>query len=136
MIGALEDINMKLRLFALGVCCIALMTACDAPADDKTIDGDLSAPVVEGSAEASGGVNVGEEAAPSSDVPPPPLDVFHDESCDFESWIGLPLNEDAIKDTGRPYRILKPDDMMTMDHNPERINVEHSGGKVTRVWCG
>lgn len=127
---------MKLRLFALGVCCIALMTACDAPADDKTIDGDLSAPVVEGSAGASGGVNVGEEAAPSSDVPPPPLDVFHDESCDFESWIGLPLNEDAIKDTGRPYRILKPDDMMTMDHNPERINVEHSGGKVTRVWCG
>lgn len=71
-----------------------------------------------------------------SDVPPPSREVFVDSACDFEDWIGKPLDEAVIKETGRPYRILKPDDMMTMDHNPERINIEHDGGKVVRVWCG
>lgn len=71
-----------------------------------------------------------------SDVPPPPRDVFVDSTCDFEAWVGKPVDETALKNTGRAYRILKPDDMMTMDHSPERINVEHKDGKVTRVWCG
>ena len=70
-------------------------------------------------------------------IPPPPnREDFTDESCAFDSWIGTKLDEETIKAEGRPYRIVKPGDAMTMDHNPDRINVEHSDGTVMRVWCG
>jgi hypothetical protein len=78
-----------------------------------------------------------QELPPQSDVPPPPREVFQDAECSFESWVGQPVDEAAIKATDRPYRILKPGSMMTMDHNPQRINVEHDDANtVTRVWCG
>lgn len=84
-----------------------------------------------------GGEAVTESELPTSDVPPPSRDVFVDEQCEFEDWVGKPVDEAAIKATDRPYRILKPDSMMTMDHSPSRINVEHGDdGVVTRVWCG
>lgn len=77
------------------------------------------------------------EEIPHSDVPPPSREVFTDAECAFEDWVGKPVDEDAVKEQGRPFRILMPDSMMTMDHNPERINVVHDpDGKVTRVWCG
>ena len=127
---------MKARkgLFVITAALAVILSACDAPAND-TIDGDVSAPVVE---EGYSGSNAGmpEDAAPSSDLPPPAREVFKDASCDFEGWVGKPVDEAAIKELGRPYRILKPGDMMTMDHNPDRINVEHDNGAVTRVFCG
>lgn len=84
-----------------------------------------------------GGEAVTEQELPHSDLPPPSREAFTDVSCDFEEWVGNPVDEAAVKETGRVYRILKPDSMMTMDHNPERINVVHDdGGIVTRVWCG
>lgn len=84
-----------------------------------------------------GGEGVTAEEIPHSDVPPPSREVFTDAECDYEGWVGKPVDEAAAKETGRPYRILTPDSMMTMDHNPERINVVHdTDGKVTRVWCG
>ena len=86
------------------------------------------------------------ELPPSSDVPPaPPRAVFSMDGtaaepapvCDFESWVGKPVDEATIKASGRIYRILKPDSMMTMDHNPDRINVIHDDKNiVTKVWCG
>jgi len=80
---------------------------------------------------------VTEQELPHSDVPPPSREAFTDASCDFEAWVGKPVDEAAVKETGRVYRILKPDSMMTMDHSPERINVVHDNdGIVTRVWCG
>ena len=34
-------------------------------------------------------------------------------------------------------RILPPGSMVTMDHRPDRLNIEHdAGGVITRVWCG
>jgi hypothetical protein len=84
-----------------------------------------------------GGEAVTEQELPHSDLPPPSREAFTDTSCDFEEWVGSPVDEAAVKATGRVYRLLKPDSMMTMDHNPERINVVHDNdGVVTRVWCG
>ncbi|MDA7429371.1 I78 family peptidase inhibitor [Primorskyibacter aestuariivivens] len=36
-----------------------------------------------------------------------------------------------------PMRVIGPDDVMTMDHNPSRTNiaVDH-GGTIVRVFCG
>lgn len=85
------------------------------------------------------GEGVTAEEIPHSDVPPPSREVFTDADCDFEDWVGKPVGEveTAVKDTERPYRILTPDSVMTMDHSPDRINVVHDkDGKVTRVWCG
>lgn len=83
------------------------------------------------------GEGVTAEEIPHSDVPPPSREVFTDAECAFEDWVGKAVDENAVKEQGRPYRILTPDSMMTMDHNPERINVVHDpDGKVTRVWCG
>ncbi|MBU2981248.1 hypothetical protein KO498_05425 [Lentibacter algarum] len=39
--------------------------------------------------------------------------------------------------TGHPVRILAPDSAMTMDHNPERLNVHtDKAGKITSLDCG
>ena len=36
-----------------------------------------------------------------------------------------------------PVRVLPPGAMMTMDHRPDRLNVElDEAGRITRVWCG
>ena len=109
------------------------LTACDAPADEsapKEVQGSVA-----GQAATDEGVS--SEEIPHSDVPPPSREVFADEDCDFEEWVGKTVDEAAIKETGRIHRIMTPDSMMTMDHNPERINVIHDDKKiVTRVWCG
>lgn len=143
----------------VGVVCTALaISACDAPAQDSDLPVvSEGSPGVSGSASAGApgmdeGVSVevlpdvvegspGEADAGAghvhSDVPPPARDTFHDASCSFEGWVGKKVDEAAIKAEGRPFRILTPDSMMTMDHSPDRINVEHDGNMtVTRVWCG
>lgn len=57
--------------------------------------------------------------------------------CDFDHWTGKPVDEQALKETGRPYRILPPGSMATMDYVPERINVHtDEEGIVTKVKCG
>lgn len=105
-------------------------------APGAAISGDLAEDSSMGE-ESPAGEAVTEQELPQSDLPPPSREAFTDASCDFEAWVGQPVDEAAVKETGRVYRILKPDSMMTMDHNPERINVVHDDdGKVTRVWCG
>lgn len=37
----------------------------------------------------------------------------------------------------QPHRILGPNDVMTMDFNPERVNFTlDESGTVVRIWCG
>ncbi|QYX56176.1 hypothetical protein K1T73_14070 [Roseovarius sp. SCSIO 43702] len=37
----------------------------------------------------------------------------------------------------RPLRIIPPDSAVTLDHRPERLNVDiDEDGKITRIWCG
>ena len=58
-------------------------------------------------------------------------------NCEFSQWIGKPVKEIPVRITGRPYRILPPNSMMTMDHIPNRINVYIDGrGMVIKVRCG
>ena len=103
-----------------------LLMACDSGAENAgAVSGSVEDPV-----------SSTEQLPVESDVPPPSRDVFVDATCDYESWVGQPLDEAKVKAEGRPSRIIKPGDPVTMDHNPERINVEHVDGKVTRVWCG
>jgi len=101
------------------------------------ISGDLDEASGSMAEESPAGEVVTEQELPHSDLPPPSREAFTDASCDFEEWVGKLVDEAAVKATGRIYRLLKPDSMMTMDHNPERINVVHGeDGVVTRVWCG
>ncbi len=58
-------------------------------------------------------------------------------ACDFSGWVGKPVDQVALKATGRDYRILKPDAPATRDFQPGRINVytDEKGGTVLRVSC-
>lgn len=138
----------------LALLCLALpLAACDKPADETAAAEEAlpqaTAPSAGEADSVTAGSSMGEdspagegvtaEEIPHSDVPPPSREVFTDAACDYEAWVGKSAGdaEAAAKDSGRPYRVLKPDSMMTMDHNPERINIVHDDdGKVTRVWCG
>jgi hypothetical protein len=122
----MKMLSLKSLVFAGVLALSPLLMACDSGAQGE--GGSM------GSVEDE--VSGTEQLPIESDVPPPPRDVFVDATCDYEGWVGQPLDEAKVKAEDRPYRILKPGDMMTMDHNPQRINVEHENGKVTRVWCG
>lgn len=127
---------------------ILTLGACDSPEDETAGVSEaapqsgepVATPAAQGGSMAEdspAGAGVTAEEIPQSDVPPPSREVFTDAACDFEGWVGRQVDEGAVKETGRPFRILKPDSMMTMDHNPDRINVVHDEDMtVTRVWCG
>lgn len=62
-------------------------------------------------------------------------------ACDFAIWAGRPLNEEEVarqmEALGRPYRVLPPGSMMTMDYSPSRVNFDvDENGIVSRIWCG
>lgn len=70
----------------------------------------------------------------SETAPPPEMET---PACDFAQWVGQPVNEEALKATGRPYRILPPGAMATMDYSASRINVHtDDSGIVIDVRCG
>jgi hypothetical protein len=78
--------------------------------------------------EASSGAGPGEDNAYITDKDEPP--------CDFKAWVDQPVDEDVVKATGRPYRILKPGAMVTRDFSADRINVEvNEQSIVTAVHC-
>ena len=55
----------------------------------------------------------------------------------YEHWIAKPLDEEAIKATEKVYRIIRLGDRITMDYNPERINVYlNQNDLVLDVKCG
>lgn len=59
--------------------------------------------------------------------------------CDFAQWNGLSRDEveQRVEETGRPNRILRPGQPMTMDYRPDRINVELDDNDIViRVFCG
>lgn len=60
------------------------------------------------------------------------------DSCGhYIDWIGKRVSEKAARDTGKPFRILGPGAVMTMDHNPKRINIHvNERGIVEDVDCG
>jgi hypothetical protein len=66
-------------------------------------------------------------------------------TCNAENarWaIGQAATPDVVErirvDTGsRTARVIGPDDMYTMDHRPDRVNVKtNERGAITEVTCG
>jgi len=66
-----------------------------------------------------------------------PPQVEEDVFCDFAEWVGGPVPLDALEELGRPFRVLEPGAMATMDYLPQRINLNvDDDGIVTSVECG
>lgn len=76
--------------------------------------------------------SIDKEAPADAEMP-----AVNEAECHYNDWVGKAVDEDAVKATGRPYRVLKPNAMATMDFNPERINViVDDNDIVTVVRCG
>lgn len=74
--------------------------------------------------------NPEEEATPESDLTGCGADTLQDR-------VGDPVNAHDFDADGRPLRILPPDSAMTMDHRPDRLNVDvDKDGVIVRIWCG
>lgn len=95
---------------------------------------------VPGASEGSAGEGTSEgiSVEEAERMAPPEMMPAEDACAAYQSWVGKPVDRAAVEATGKPHRILKPGDMMTMDFNPERINVEtdEKGEVVQRVFCG
>ena len=55
----------------------------------------------------------------------------------YDHWVGHKVDKVKVKQIGKVFRILSPGSMVTMDHNPERINIlinDHD--IVLEVRCG
>lgn len=56
---------------------------------------------------------------------------------DLQHLVGQSESVLAAMTFARPMRLIHPGVMITMDHNPGRLNINiGSSGKITRVWCG
>lgn len=55
----------------------------------------------------------------------------------LQDRVGQPAADHDFDTGDRPVRILPPGSIMTMDHRPDRLNVEtDDAGIITRIWCG
>ncbi|WP_272003749.1 I78 family peptidase inhibitor [Roseovarius sp. ZX-A-9] len=51
--------------------------------------------------------------------------------------IGTPHTDHDFTDPDHPHRIIPPNSAVTLDHRPDRLNVDvDEGGVITRIWCG
>ncbi|MGX0974607.1 hypothetical protein ACSSVY_000303 [Roseovarius sp. MBR-51] len=58
-------------------------------------------------------------------------------AAQMQTLIGTPVAAQDFSNSAAAVRILPPGAMMTMDHRPDRLNVEHDAdGVITRIWCG
>lgn len=142
---------LQLGLFSMGAALLVLALAVkaerpgDAPAPGLVATspaaGDVMTDLGAGSSPAYAGDDAGDDdghaIAPMIGSEDQLAPIMGEAPCDFTAWVGRKVDEDAVKATGRPYRLLKPDTPVTMDFNPERINVESDDNDiVTRVTCG
>ena len=62
------------------------------------------------------------------------------ETCGAETLqhlLGKPQSALESAEITGPTRILPPGSMMTMDHRPDRLNVDlDDSGRINRIWCG
>ncbi|MBD3679789.1 MAG: hypothetical protein HUJ27_15490 [Rhodobacteraceae bacterium] len=56
---------------------------------------------------------------------------------DLQHFVGQPRAQLVNVDFGVPVRFIGPDEAVTMDHNPERLNISYDRSfRVTRLFCG
>lgn len=66
-----------------------------------------------------------------------PSEGQEDACGSYIEMIGHPVSESKFRKTGKKYRILPPNSMMTYDYNPKRINVHvDETGIIEDVVCG
>lgn len=77
--------------------------------------------------------------APEPDIEMPTTDELL-KSCggeDFEGWIGQTWNETKVALAGPNLRLITPGMAVTMDYNPQRLNVElDDSGTISALFCG
>lgn len=77
-------------------------------------------------------------AACQTETPEPAPDTW--QSCgadDLQALIGQPLARFDGHPDAQATRVIAPGMAVTMDHRPDRLNVEHDAGSViTRIYCG
>ncbi len=77
---------------------------------------------------------------PPGDMPAPVLPSPADDTCGasgLASLIGQDASAVAATTFQNPIRIIRPDDMVTMDFNPQRLNFELDElNEIVRVRCG
>ena len=63
-----------------------------------------------------------------------------DDACGaaaLQHLVGEPAAEHTFGSGDQPVRIIPPGLSVTMDYNPERLNVEtDESGIITRIYCG
>lgn len=81
--------------------------------------------------------------AACTEIPPdPPIDkpAKDTTSCGAgpdSNLVGQSVDVLAAMTFPAPMRVIKPGMAITMDYNPERLNIDvDAKGIITRVWCG
>lgn len=72
-------------------------------------------------------------------IMPPEFDAVAD-ACGAEAreyLIGQPIGEVDLDTLARTIRTIRPGQPITMDHRPDRLNLDLDGdGAIVRLWCG
>ena len=87
-----------------------------------------------------GFLGLGLAACTPQTPPPSPPTMPGPDACgasDLQYLLGQPRDALERENISAPTRILPPGTAMTMDHRPDRLNVElDAGGDILRIWCG
>lgn len=55
----------------------------------------------------------------------------------LQSLVGQPADRFEPSAWTGPVRVIPPNGVMTMDHRPQRLNVDvDTAGDIQRLWCG
>lgn len=90
--------------------------------------------------------NAGKEAAVEAEMPPGAVDEEAAAGCQAVAdalgvWVGKPYSEaEGELETGgevATIRVIRPDEAVTQDFRPDRLNVELDAEEsITRIYCG
>ena len=58
-------------------------------------------------------------------------------AASYDTLVGQPRNILDVMRFSGPVRIIGPGDMVTMDHNPARLNIDiDASGRIAKFHCG
>lgn len=74
------------------------------------------------------------------DTATPPPEPAADDTCGkamFADLVGEPVANHSFGDAPGDVRVITPDQAVTLDHRPDRLNVDvNRNGDIGRLWCG